>query len=177
MIKYYHPKIKYINIVAFSILIIALLSVSGPILWSTGVQILSLTYITWFLNVFILLIWFKSIKYYVNTDQIKLMRSLKLLLLWFLFSIFRGAFAADDYWTTKMLIHHTFGLLLPVVAYVLTNTKVLQTLLRSYVKYALPLFLFIMFFLPTDFYGHYLLLVSVILVFFPVLRTRVKFYN
>ena len=99
---------------------------------------------------------------------------LQILLLWYVFSIIRGVFIADDYWTAKALVHNTFGLLLPVVAYSLTNLKVLQSLFRVYIKYALPLFIVFAIIIPRDTYGRYLVLGTILLLFFPVLSKRIK---
>jgi len=102
------------------------------------------------------------------------MRLLQILLLWYVFSIIRGVFIADDYWTAKVLVQNTFGLLLPVVAYSLTNLKVLQSLFRVYLLYTLPLFLFFMLIIPPDSHGRYLILISILFLFFPVLSKRIK---
>jgi len=166
-------KNRYITLTALSILIITLETVSGPIYWNTGVNIIN-TYATWFFNIIILYIWLKSIPYYVSKDQIKEMRFLTILLLWYSISIFRGAFVADDYWTTKSLITNSFGLLLPIVAYVLTNKKVLQVFLRFYVRYALPMFLIFSLITPKDTYARYLIIGSVLLLFIPAFKTRMR---
>jgi hypothetical protein len=166
-------KTRVFSLIAVSVFIIALETVSGPIQWVSGVLILN-TYVSWILNFIILFIWFKGIRLYTNKRQIRSMMLLQILLLWYVFSIIRGVFTADDYWTAKVLVHNTFGLLLPVAAYSLTNLKVLQSLLRVYLLYSLPLFLIFIFIIPPDTLASYLILVSILLLFFPVLSKRIK---
>jgi len=166
-------KNRYITLTALSILIIALETVSIPIYWNTGFKITN-TYANFSLNIIILYVWFKSIPYYVSKDQIKEMRFLKILLLWYSITIFRGAFVADDYWTTKSLITNSLGLFLPIVAYVLTNKIVLQKFLRYYVRYVLPMFLIFLFITPNDTYARYLIIVSVLILFVPAFKKRMS---
>lgn len=163
----------YIKISVLGILIIALETVSGPIQWNTGVTILS-TYLVWFFNIVLLFVWFKSKKYYVSKDQVKEMRFLTILLLWFSITIFRGALVADNYWATKSLITNGFGLILPVVAYLLTNKKVLQLFLNFYVRYALPMFLILVLIIPQNTYAKYLIIGSVLILFLPAFKTRMR---
>jgi len=167
------PKTIVFTLIAFSVFIIALETVAGPIHWVSGVLILN-TYVTWILNFVILFIWFKGIRLYTNKSQIRSMMLLKILLLWYVFSIIRGVFIADDYWTAKFLVHNTFGLLLPVAAYSLTNPKVLQSLFRVYLLYALPLFLIFIFIVPVDTFGRYIILISILFLFFPLFSKRMK---
>ncbi|MDA9017972.1 hypothetical protein N9H40_00475 [bacterium] len=167
------PKTRVFSLIAFSVFIIALETVSGPIHWVSGVLILN-TYVSWILNFIILFIWFKGIRLYTNKRQIRSMMPLQILLLWYVFSIIRGVFIADDYWTAKVLVNNTFGLLLPVAAYALTNLKVLKALSRVYLQYTLPLFLFFIFIIPRDTLGRYLMLVSILFLFFPVFSKRIK---
>lgn len=167
------PEIRYVNLVSFSVFFIALESIAVTINWAYGIVFIN-TYVTWLINIAILIIWFKGINRYVDYQQTKTMKLLQFLLFWFVFSFLRGLFIADDYWTGKALILNTFGLLLPIAAYSLTNLSVLQALLRVYVKYTLPLFILIAFIIPPDSYGQYLMLVSLLLLFFPVLNFRMK---
>jgi hypothetical protein len=163
----------YIKLSVLGILIIALETVAEPIKWNTGLTILS-TYIIWLFNIILLFVWLKSKKYYVSKDQVKEMRFLTILLLWFSITIFRGAFIADDYWTTKFLITNSFGLLLPVVAYLLTNNKVLQLFLNVYVRYVLPMFLIFAFIIPQSTYAKYLIIGSVLILFIPAFKKRMR---
>ena len=167
------PKTRVFSLIAFSVFIIALETVSGPIRGVTGVLILN-TYVSWILNFIILFIWFKGIRLYTNKRQKRSMMLLQILLLWYVFSIIRGVFIADDYWTAKVLVHNTFGLLLPVAAYTLTNLKVLKSLFRVCLLYVLPLFFIFILIIPRDTYGSYLILVSILFLFFPVLSKRIK---
>jgi hypothetical protein len=168
-------KTRVFSLIAFSVLIIALETIAGTIQYSTGVLILN-TYVSWILNFIILFIWFKGIRLYTNKRQIRSMMLLQILLLWYVFSIIRGVFIVDNYWTGKALVHNTFGLLLPLAAYSLTNLKVLQSLFRVYLLYTLPLFLIFIFIIPPDTLGRYLILISILLLFFPVLSKRIKWF-
>jgi hypothetical protein len=159
--------------VSSSVLFIALESIAGAINHSFGILVIN-TYTTWLVNMLILIIWFKGIHRYVDKQQIKTMKLVQFLLIWFILSFIRGLFIADDYWTWKILFNNIIGLLLPIAAYSLTNISVLQSLLRVYVKYTLPLFILFAFIIPRTTYGHYLMLGSLLLLFFPILKLSMK---
>ena len=81
-------------------------------------------------------------------------------------------FVAEGYWEWKGLISNIMGLLLPLVAYSSTNKVVVQTMLGYYVKYALPLFLILVFLIRRDAFGSYLMPISFLILFLPALSKR-----
>lgn len=95
-------------------------------------------------------------------------------LIWNLVCIARGVFVAETYWDWRGLIGNTMVLLLPVVIFSATNKLLVQSLLSSYIQYALPFFLLFALLLRTDAFGFYLIPVSFLLLFFPAFPLRQK---
>ena len=81
---------------------------------------------------------------------------------------------AEIYWDWKGLITNAMALLLPIVAYSATNRKVIQYMLSYYIRYVLPLFVIFALILRADAYGFYLIPMSFLLLFFPVMTMRQK---
>lgn len=88
--------------------------------------------------------------------------------------IIRGMFEADIYWDWKGLIANSMALAMPIVVFSTTNKMIVRSLLASYVKYALPLFLMFAFLLRTDSFGMYLMPVTLLVLFYPSLSKRQK---
>jgi len=85
-----------------------------------------------------------------------------------------GILIAENYWDWKNLIAHAMALFIPIVAYAATNHNLMQYMLRFYITYTLPLFLVFAFMVTPDAYGFYLVPISFLMLFFPVLTTRWK---
>lgn len=96
-------------------------------------------------------------------------------LFWMIICIVRGIFVADNYWDWKGLIENSTALLLPIVAYGATNKIIVQSLLSSYIKYGLPLFLILSVLMITDAYGRYLMPISFLLLFLPALSVKQRY--
>lgn len=130
------------------------------------------TAISWMLSTSVLIILFFSMIYFYDDINQKNTRVITYFFIWTVICIVRGFFVADNYWDIKALITNTFGLLLIVIAYSATNKVIVQTILLYYVKYALPLFLFLIILINPDAYGFYLVPVSFLLLFIPALTRR-----
>lgn len=130
------------------------------------------TTVKWAFSFFIIIVFFFSSKYFYDNQNRKNMISVNLYLFWTILCIIRGVFEAQGYWEWKAFINNAMGLLLPIIAYSATNKIVLRSLLSFYVKYALPLFLILIFLVQTDAYGFYLMPVSFLLLFLPALSVR-----
>jgi len=66
------------------------------------------------------------------------------------------------------------ALFIPLVAYVSSNKTVFQLILSSFIKYALPLFFVFAFVISKDAYGFYLVPITFLILFLPILTLRWK---
>jgi hypothetical protein len=163
------------RILPFCILPITILSVSRyPGKITQFITIFGNTTLIWFVQFLILLIFLISRKYYFDKNYSKEIQILKWYLIYNMFSFARGIFIADTYWDWKALIANTLALLLPIVAYTGTNKQVFQSIFSYFIRYVLPLFLLFAFLIEKGAYGFYLVPVSFILLFLPVLSLRMK---
>ncbi len=153
----------------FCILLVAIFSVIDYMQTKTGLPLADTTF--WFLIQFLILYAFwLSRKYFFNKSQKPLMVWVQMYLLWNVFSFLRGVFIAESYWDWKALVGNGMALMIPIVAYAATNTRLLQAVLKNYIKYALPLFIFFLFFIATGAYGFYLVPIYFLAIFLPVIK-------
>lgn len=165
-----------LNIIAFSIIPVSIYSVTpynGSML--NIIPYLRNTTAWWLIISIILFAFFMNSYYYREKGNSQNMKVVQWYLLWNVFCIIRGTFIAETYWDWKGLVGNIFALLIPIIAYTVTNKVVLQSILSSYVKYALPLFFIIGLAITTDAYGFYLMPISFLMLFFPVLTNRWKY--
>lgn len=157
----------------YAIILIAIFSViSFPNLSLPYIFYLNNTAFAWTASFFILLVLFFSMRYFFDNINQRDSSVITYFLIWTIICIIRGMFVADGYWEYKGLITNITGLMLPLVAYSATNKVIVQSILSYYIKYALPLFLILIFLVQTDAYGFYLMPVSFLLLFLPALSTR-----
>lgn len=138
------------------------------------VSTLNNTTLWWAVSAMILVAFFLSKYYFFDRRNADNMLIIWIYLLWNAMCIVRGMFVAEIYWDWKGLIGNTMALILPVVIFSATNKMVVQSLLAFYIKYALPLFLLLGLIIRTDAFGFYLIPVSFLLFFLPVLTKRQK---
>lgn len=98
----------------------------------------------------------------------------KLYLFWSVICIARGTFEASNYWEWKFLVTISFVLLLPLLAYVVHNTQAIQSIAKTWFRYALYLFIVISPFLYGDGVGRFLMPVTFLSLFFSILSTKWK---
>jgi hypothetical protein len=96
-------------------------------------------------------------------------------LIWNVICIVRGAFIAENYWEWKFLIAHGFFLLLPLIVYLANSFKSVSIIIKTWFQYGLILFIFFTPFLWGDAIGKFLIPISFLLLFFPVLNIKWKF--
>lgn len=135
---------------------------------------LQVTFIWWILIIIILFEFFYSKKYFYDTKNEENLGYIKRYLLWNILCIVIGMFIAQTYWDWKALFSNGFSLLLPIVVYIATNTYVTQSLMSYYIKYILPLFVVFAFLISPNIYAFYLIPISFLMLFFPVLTTQWK---
>ena len=157
----------------YTIVLLAVFTIVG--LYRPGFPLLSIldvTVIRWFVSFFILFVFFYSSVLFFDDINKKNLLVIKIYLIWMLICIVRGLFAAENYWDWKGLTSNSLAILLPVIAYSATNKVIVQSLLSSYIKYGLPLFVILSALMITDAYGRYLMPISFLLLFLPVLTKR-----
>ena len=136
--------------------------------------LLDKTIIQWIASFFILAIFFLSWRFFFDKLNKKNMMVVNIYFLWTIISIIRGLLEVQGYWEWKGLISNVMGLLLMLVVYTATNKVAVQSLLSFYVRYALPLFLILIFLITAGAYGFYLMPISFLLLFLPALSTKHK---
>ncbi|MBF6598621.1 MAG: hypothetical protein ITF98_10420 [Fermentimonas sp.] len=163
------------QLVPFSALILAVYSVL-PYLRPefTFVSLLNNTTVRWVISTLILLGFFLSKKYFFDKRNEENMLVMWIYLLWNTMCIIRGMFVAELYWDWKGLTGNTLALMMPIAVFSLTNKTLVQSLFVKYIKYAIPLFLIFGIITRTDAFGFYLIPISVLLFFIPILTVRQK---
>ena len=99
---------------------------------------------------------------------------IKLYLYWIAICIIRGVFVADNYWEWKMLLATSYMLLLPSIAYLAISAGFIGIIIKTWFKYALFMFILVVPFLWGDAVGKFLIPVSFLILFFPVLNNKWK---
>lgn len=159
---------------SWSLVVMALLSVLSYIHAALGFFIIN-TFMLWGLQIFILVFFFKASYRFVDSSHYKLMIFVSLYLGWNVLSFIRGCFITETYWDTKALLTNGFALLLPVVSYSATNTRLFQFMMFNYLKHTYVVFIFLMLILNPGTYGFYLVPVSFLALFLPVLEKKWKY--
>ncbi|WP_158847903.1 hypothetical protein [Algibacter sp. L1A34] len=158
-----------IKIVPPLILFITISSINA---WTT--LLIGNTTIWWFINALILLLFVKSKTYFFNQENRRSVYVVFAYIAWNAVCIIRGTFIADNYWEWKNLVSTTMVLLMPLAIYITTNKGIVQRLISIWIKYALPaFFIFILFMRPIAF-GYYLIPISFLFLFFPILENKWK---
>ena len=167
--------IQLLRIVSFSIIPVTILSVlisPGP--FTDIITSFNNTTALWIIKSLILYVFWLAKKYFPDKSDTDEMMVIHLLLIWYVLSMTRGVFIASTYWDWKGLLNNSMALLIPIVAYSSSNKMVLQSILSTYIKYMLPLFLIFAFLISIGAYGVYLVPISFLLLFFPILTSRWK---
>lgn len=151
---------------------IFLISLSSILQWT--VLPINNTFIWWSIYAFILVIVYKSKFKVYDIQNRSSFNFIKLYLLWNIICVARGFFVAEDYWEWKHLISTAMVLLLPLIAFTATNTFYNQKIINSWIKIVLPTFILIALFIDYGAYGRYLIPISFVLIFFPMLNTNWK---
>jgi hypothetical protein len=133
------------------------------------------TYVWWLINLSTLVLLWKSKKYFYNIQNNRLIEPVILYLSWNIICILRGIFVADNYWDWKNLVSMGMVLLLPVSIYISSNRSLVQRCLMITFKYGLPCFILILPFLHGAAIGRFLVNVSIMALFFPVLSKKWKY--
>ncbi len=157
-----------------SILFVSVFSVISYIQINTEFAVAN-TALWWIIQIIILYLFFKGKKFFFNPSQKKAFFCIKIYLLWNILNVIRGFYIAETYWDWKMLIGNGIAMLLPIVAYLGSNTLILQSILRFYLRYGLLIFGFLVFLIPKDAYGFYLVPINFLALFYPIIRKPWKY--
>jgi hypothetical protein len=149
----------------YSILVIAILSLNPY----TKFPLQSMT-ILWTLEVFILYLFYSIIPYVKANYSTTEMNIVTFYLFYNVFSFVRGLYVAEIYWDYKALVNNGFALMLPVVAFAGTTPVILKVLLKFYLKYTLPLLIGFYFIISTEAVGFFLVPISFLVLFLPVIK-------
>lgn len=128
----------------------------------------------WGVQFLILVLYFIAAFMFFKKENKRSILAVHLLMLWNIISIVRGVFVAEIYWDWKGLIVNAFALLLPVIIYIVSDKRILQSLLSFYIKFVLPFSLLITITLPFGTWQLYLFPVVLLMLFFPVVKTHWK---
>ncbi len=162
-------KTKVFKLLSITLIFIAVLSIQPY----TSLPIGNTT-IWWLIESLILYAFWCSKNYFFDQRNARAMMIVMIYLWWNVFSCFRGILISETYWDFKGLVSNVLTLLLPLVAFTATDKNKMQSILRSYVVYGLPLFILLIPFIPSGAYGQYLIPISLLLLFFPVLSNEWK---
>lgn len=138
-------------------------------------SLLNNTTLWWGISILILIVFFASRSYFFDKKNEDNMLIIWVYLFWNLTCVIRGMFVAEIYWDWKALIGNTMALMLPLVIFSATNKMIVQSLFAFYIKYALPLFILFGLIIRTDAFGFYLIPMTILLFFMPLLTKRIKF--
>lgn len=130
------------------------------------------TFFWWAIDISILICIYKCKPMYYNSDNENYIQTLKIYFIWNIICVLRGIFVAENYWEWKNLFGMGMVLLLPVTIYISTNKFIVQYITAIWFKYALPAFVIFLPFLQGDAVGRYLVPISFIVIFFPILDKR-----
>lgn len=161
------------KLLSISIVFVAISSIAGYIEAKINIPVGN-TFFWWTIQALIIYLYYYAINFYFDFRNSLNFRVVKWYLLWNIFSIIRGFFIAENYWDWKMLTGNGMALLLPIVAFMASNENITLSMLRSYIKYALPLFAVFAFIINPTAYGFYLVPIYFFMFFFPVLNTKWK---
>lgn len=131
-------------------------------------------YLIWAIQFCYLAVAFTS--YDANSLEIKDRRLLNFYFLWVFLSIIRGAlyYTLGNYWIWKNWFQGSFVVLLPVLIYIYSQPEFLSQILRTWLKYALLLFLCLLPFINNEAYSFYWGPIYLLMLFWPIFPGRWK---
>jgi hypothetical protein len=159
------------DIRGFNYLFVVLITISSINQW-TDLPIGN-TFMWWVIYAWVLGSFVAAKSRFYDKDNDTHIIFLKLFLFWNCVCIVRGAFVAENYWEFKNLGNVGFVLLLPTSIFITTNKDLVQRLITVWFTYALPLFFILIFFFNDGIaYGRYLVPISFLAMFFPLLPLK-----
>lgn len=165
----HHNNKKLVLIIAFFIFLISLKSSNQ---WST--LPIGNDLFWWIIQIL-----FLSIVYIVNFQSVspaaqKDFLYIKIYTFWILICVIRGIFVAENYWEWKNLMATSFTLFLPLIAYLAVHKGAIRLVMKTWFKYGILLFILVLPFLWGDAVGKFLIPITFLSLFFPILSTKQK---
>lgn len=158
-------KQKLLNYLSFALMLIAINSHGNSFE-------LGSTFFWWVIQVATLFMFYK---FWKNSDKNEAYNSIKVLIIYSIFSVFRGLGIAETYWDWKYLFSNTLTIIIPLAAFVSFDPLNFQFLIKRFVFFAAPLFLIFQFYFGKDEYGFYLAPFVFLLLFLPIIPNKWKF--
>ena len=143
-------KFRLTSLLGILLVILSIFSVS-----SVSEIPLTNTSLNWVLDSVITLFFFTAKKYSYNKENNNYLFYLKIYLLWVALSFIRGLITAKFYWDYKSLVDSTFALILAFSVFIFTNQYFVQSILKFWIRYGLPIFGILLFVIGTEGYGYY----------------------
>lgn len=153
-------------------IIILLISIPSIAQW-TSIQIGN-TLTWWIVNSICIILFFYSKRYFYEYANEVSIKYIKLFFIWSLITFVRGLFIAEYYWDFKNLIDTQFYFSLSAIIYIGTNSFFVQKIFSIWLKVGLILFLFLFPFMNGESYGRFLVPLSMLLIYFPLLSSKWK---
>lgn len=141
---------------------------------------ISITFISWIVNFYIIYIILRFKKNNINTLSTLYIKKydwnlVNVYFLWLLFNSVRGAFIAENYWEWKQLVIGLQSLSLPLFIYVFSIPIIVKKVIKYWIKYALFIFIVFVPILGTDAYHFYLGPLFIVGCFIPIIPKKWKF--
>jgi hypothetical protein len=130
----------------------------------------------WILELWILFLYYSISTKLFKNHYLNNMTIIVVYLIYTVFSFFRGLYIAEFYWDYKSLFNNGLALFLPIVAFSGTSPSFLKVLLQFYLKYTLPLLLVFFFFISHGAVGFFLVPISFLVLFLPVIKKPWNIY-
>lgn len=165
------------RIIPWTIFPITLFSIlSYPKTTGSILSVINITTLWW---VIIALVYVAYFSYFIqinsrlSSSYKKTLLPIYLYLAWNIIEIIYGLLVAESYWDYKGLISNVMALLLPISIFVFSiQPSQLALLLNKYIRYCLPAFALVVLLVATDAYGFYLVPLTLILFFLPILEKK-----
>ncbi|MFS4482692.1 hypothetical protein ACKGJY_06720 [Hyunsoonleella sp. 2307UL5-6] len=131
-------------------------------------------FVFWFINTIIIFSILKVKQEFYDRANNRNTILVFLFLFWNISVIVRGCLIADNYWEWKNLVTSGFVFLLPLTIFISTNRLIVQAVFHNYMKFFLPAFFLFILVMNRGAYGVYLIPVSFMLLFMPLLTKKWK---
>jgi len=161
---FYH---KYLNnkLLSFIIFLVTVITILPFIPQLKNTYIFELGF-----EVIVLFFLFIKKKSFEEKKTKKLLFWVNVYLAYNLINFCRGLFISEVYWDYKSTLVNSSGLFVPLICYYSGNAIFLQTVLKKYLIFSLPIFFIFIFILVKDSFGFYLVPISFLALFWSVIK-------
>jgi hypothetical protein len=128
----------------------------------------------WLVQIIILTIFVGAVFTFFRKENRKNFLILTIYLAWVAVCLFRGIFISEIYWDYKALITNTFALNMPLIAYIVTDNQVLQSIFSYFVKFGLLLAIPVLLPVGLGVWAWYLFPILFLLLLLPLMKFNWK---